>query len=815
MNWENVPPGAPGISPTWSSSDKDFVTSALGSSRLWVTIGHGVLNEVYWPSTGEPRLRDLTFYLVGKDAQGQARWIDLKRVRAYRLSTYRDAIPLLTVTHHGDDYELELEVVPDSDRDCVMIRYAIKGDYRLVVIVAPHLDGDGTSGTAWVDADLFAEGRHCKAALCLSSQDGFVDQSAGFAGHSDGWQDLAQHGRLTWHYPRADNGNVVLSAGLAGAEGVLSLAISDDAPGARTLARSSLADGFDTVRARFIETWERWCKQFDIAEVIRKAKTRSGQRPPKEIGKEFMKEATLSATILKIHEDRNFPGALVASLSVPWGSSTNNLGGYHLVWPRDTVMTAFAFIAIDHLNEASKILSHLVAAQQPDGHWTQNYYPSGIPYWTGIQLDEAALPILLAAKLKELGVAEPVGVPSMVRRAVAFIARNGPSSQQGRWEENPGINPYTLATLVAALIAAAPWLDKEETAEAQDIADEWNDRLDEWCVVTSSRWTKEVGVPDHFIRIRPTYEMPGAPDEVNLQNRNGERIAASNLVAFEFSYLTRLGLRAPDDPVIANTIRVVDHALGVETPSGIVFHRYNEDGYGEHEDGSAFDGSGIGRLWPFLAGERGHLAVDRGEDARPWLKTMVACSSAGGLMPEQVWDRAPIKGRRLYPGRPSGSAMPLLWTHAEFLKLLMTNHTGKPVERLASVEKRYGAARPKPKLVRWSSKVRCDSVPDGCGFEIQDDQPFDLHYGFDGWKGVKDRAAAQNVFGQWCVRLEPKELAGHSALNFTRRWGDAWEGVDHAIVLAEPKPATAPRRKVAAKGAAKPAAKKGRKTAKT
>ncbi len=49
--------GSPGVAPTWCSSDKDFVTTALGTSRLWATIGHGIINEVYWPSTGEPQIR--------------------------------------------------------------------------------------------------------------------------------------------------------------------------------------------------------------------------------------------------------------------------------------------------------------------------------------------------------------------------------------------------------------------------------------------------------------------------------------------------------------------------------------------------------------------------------------------------------------------------------------------------------------------------------------------------------------------------------------------------------------------------------------
>src|SRR5258705_10744728 len=124
--------GAPGIAPTWCSSDKDFVTTALGSSRLWATIGRGIVNEVYWPSTGQPQIRDLGFYLVGND-----RWIDLKRERRYRLPTPGPGLPALTIVHHGDDYQLTLELLPDPLRDVLLVRFALHGSYRLVVIFAP------------------------------------------------------------------------------------------------------------------------------------------------------------------------------------------------------------------------------------------------------------------------------------------------------------------------------------------------------------------------------------------------------------------------------------------------------------------------------------------------------------------------------------------------------------------------------------------------------------------------------------------------------------------------------------------------------
>ncbi|MDO5759088.1 MAG: hypothetical protein Q4P24_16795 [Rhodobacterales bacterium] len=396
--------GAPGIRPTWTSSDKDFVTTGLGRSRLWATIGHGVLNEVYWPSTGQPRLRDVTFYLVGYD-----RWLDLKRIRQYRLSQPGPAIPLVTVTHEGADYTLELEFLPDPDRDALLVRYRLTGAYALVMIAAPHLDGAGTCAHAWVDGELFAVGGG-GTALCVASSDGFVDTSVGFVGESDGWQDLSRHGRLTYAFRTARNGNVALTARLPHKSGELALAFSNDIDGARTLARSALSEGCAPIRDAFIAGWQDWNSALaPLADIAAHA-------APPDLAASLHGAGLLSATVLKTHEDRNYVGALVASLSMPWGSSGNTLGGYHLVWPRDTTLAAFAFIAINQCDDALRILTHLIATQLDDGHWAQNFYPSGAAFWTGEQLDEAAFPVLLAAKLRELGHAEPHGTGRMVRR---------------------------------------------------------------------------------------------------------------------------------------------------------------------------------------------------------------------------------------------------------------------------------------------------------------------------------------------------------------------------------------------------------------
>ena len=82
----------------------------------------------------------------------------------------------------------------------------------------------------------------------------------------------------------------------------------------------------------------------------------------------------------------------------------DDLGGYHLVWPRDLVETAGGFIAMGAHEHVRRVLRYLQVTQEPDGHWSQNMWLDGTPYWHGIQMDETALPILLVDLAARQGV---------------------------------------------------------------------------------------------------------------------------------------------------------------------------------------------------------------------------------------------------------------------------------------------------------------------------------------------------------------------------------------------------------------------------
>src|ERR1700733_12939093 len=115
-----APQGPNSPSPTWTSSAKDIVTTALGTSRVWVTMGFGIVNEIYWPATGNPQIRDLGFIVFGPKG-----WHEVKRVANYKLTTPGPHIPLPQIVHEHPDYRLEFELVPDPERDVVLISYRL------------------------------------------------------------------------------------------------------------------------------------------------------------------------------------------------------------------------------------------------------------------------------------------------------------------------------------------------------------------------------------------------------------------------------------------------------------------------------------------------------------------------------------------------------------------------------------------------------------------------------------------------------------------------------------------------------------------
>ena len=200
---------------------------------------------------------------------------------------------------------------------------------------------------------------------------------------------------------------------------------------------------------------------------------------------------------------------------------------------------------------------------------------------------------------------------------------------------------------------------------------------------------------------------------VPIKNRppgDGDDRPAAAIVSPDALALVRFGLRAADDPRIVDTVKVIDALLRCDLPQGPVWYRYTGDGYGEHADGAPFDGTGIGRPWPLLTGERAHyeLAAGRPDEAARLLATLEGCAGGGGLLPEQVWDGADMPQHELTRGGPTGSAMPLVWAHAEHIKLLRSLRDGAVFDMPPQGAKRYVEGKTPSTLRSWrfNNKVR-------------------------------------------------------------------------------------------------------------
>ena len=145
----------------------------------------------------------------------------------------------------------------------------------------------------------------------------------------------------------------------------------------------------------------------------------------------------------------------------------------------------------------------------------------------------------------------------------------------------------------------------------------------------------------------------------------------------------RLGVKKPGDPFVAASLPEVDSVIRV----GSLYYRYNHDGYGEKANGSPYDGTGVGRLWPLLTGERGEFELANGRSAASHLRVIAEASNDGWMIPEQVWDQPDAYGFEF--GEGTGSATPLAWSMAVYLRLAESIDAGKPVETPSVVADRY------------------------------------------------------------------------------------------------------------------------------
>jgi glucoamylase len=787
--------GQPGIPPRWTHSAKDAVGTAYAdSSRVWFTVARGIVNEVYFPTVDRPQIRDLQYLIT----DGTTFFHDERRHLTSKVE-YLDSHGLgVQVTSVDPDgrYQLHKQIITDPHQPCVLIQTRLEPDSRFVgklrmfALLAPHLEGGGSSNSGYV---AVRAGRETLVAnkgrtwLALGASLPFLRRSCGFVGRSDGWTDLAENYQLDWEFDTAEDGNIALTGEIdltTGHEFVLGLAFGETLHHAVTILYQSLGFAFADHKQRFIRQWSRACRRL---------------APLAEASDDGGQLYRTSHNLLLAHEDKTYPGATIASLSIPWGEvhGDEDLGGYHLVWTRDMVKSAIGLLAAGNTEQPLRALIYLASAQRPDGGFYQNFWIDGEPYWQGIQLDAVALPIILAWRLQQARALRNFDPYAMVLRASGYLIREGPATPQERWEENSGYSPSTLAANIAALSCAACFAaNRGDDQTAQFIhayADFLEQHVERWTVTTEGALLP--GVRRHYIRIHPVDPRDPEPNEdpnagmLALRNRPpGAHSAfpAKDIVDAGFLDLVRYGIRAPDDPLIVDTLRVIDAILKVDTPLGPCWHRYNNDGYGERQDGAPFTGYGKGRAWPLLTAERGHYELAAGHDVRPVIRAMEAFAGDTGLLPEQVWDEANRPEFYMTFGRPTGSAMPLVWAHAEYIKLLRSTLDGVVFDRIPAVAGRYQRADPpaRTRYEMWKFNRRCRTIQPGCTLRILAGAAFRLRWTADEWQNVIDSASTPTAVGVDFVDI-PVPANQTAPFRFTFFWTGPgrWEGSDFSVAI--------------------------------
>jgi glucoamylase len=783
--------GAPGIEPRWTRSTKEGIGTAYHTScRVWFTHSHGIINELYYPNVDCPNTRDLQFLITDGATFCHEERRDLRHQIEYpEKSTlyYR-----LTTTDPEGRYRLVKDVITDPHSSVFLMKTRLEvmhkefeGKLKVYALLAPHMKrlGQGNSGW-WSDVD-------CRPVFRVQREDlhmvfgcapDFTRRSVGYVGFSDGWQDLMDNFRMDWEFQKAENGNIALTAEIdlsRGSEFVLGVAFGRSSQSASTKLLLSLSVSFEKHLATYIKQWKR------ASEDVLNSPVAGFTGDEGHLYR-------LSRLILLSHEDKIYPGALVASMSIPWGESKSDvdLGGYHLVWPRDLVKSASALLATGQTATPLRSLVWLACIQARDGAVPQNSWVNGDAYWAGKQLDEVAAPILLAWRLhraQALGQFDPW---TLVVRAARYLILNGPVTGQERWEENSGYSPATLAWVIAALVCGAEFARRVIGEAAGNFVFEYADwvsaHLEDWTV--TRRGELVAGKTCHYIRINPA--DPGRPGEVPdpdsamLQIANGGGLhLARHIVSGDFLELVRLGVRGPHDPLIVDSIEVIDRVLKRDLPQGPSWRRYNHDGYGQKDDGSAFDGSGTGRCWPLLTGERGHYELAAGRDPFPFIKAMEGFANAGAMLPEQVWDESDLPNGHMECGGPTGSAMPLCWTHAEYVTLVRSRMDGVGFDFIPSVYKRYVETKPQSKIEMWTLAHQLSRVPTGKRLRIILGASATVHWSTDGWQTVHDQQTSDSGLGCWFAELPTAELDRGSRVLFTFRWPDRWEGRDFAVEI--------------------------------
>jgi glucoamylase len=684
-------PGAPGEKSDWVPGDKaGFGTSHTTASKVWYTLSRGTLNEIYYPRIDTPSIRDSQFVVTDGSTFTDREDRDATH-RVELLSptslTYRQVN-----TASSGAWRITKTFVTDPARSSVLERVRLESltgaPLRLYLLHDPALSMTGNDDTGRTVGEALVSSDASNASAVVTSP-ALTGGTSGYRGtSSDPWTDLSADHDLDNTYTAAAPGNVVQAArvpvtGQAGSQDVtVSIGFGDKAGRAIAAAQSSLDGGFAAARTAYDAGWAAYL---------------GGLRPVPDSARDWATEWKVSAMVLAASEDKTVRGGYVAAPGRPWAwaNSLQDLAVYHAVWSRDLYQIATGLLAVGDSAGANRALDFLWNVQQrPDGSFPQNSRLDGTPVFGDLQMDEVAFPIVLAHELGRTGASDW----AHVKKSADYVVEHGPQTPQERWENAKGWSPATIAAEIAGLVCAADIArknnDDASAATYEQTADDWQQKVQGWTATTTGPYSAD----PYYLRITATGE-PDSGTQMQVSD-GGPLIDERYVVDPSFLDLVRLGVKRADDPVIRNSLTVVDEQLSYTTPNGRFWHRASFDGYGEKRDGSQWEptpaGSDItqGRGWPLLGGERGEYALTAGQPgaAQELLDTMGrAAADDSHFMPEQVWDdQAPSGEPGFPPGEHTFSALPLAWTHAQFLRLAANIDAGHDVETPQVVACRYG-----------------------------------------------------------------------------------------------------------------------------
>lgn len=810
-------PNGPGASSNWTPSNDTFLGTAATTgttSDIWFTGTNGIVGEIFYPTADTANTTDLQF-LIGDSGHS---WVDEEKVDTTSTVALNNAHSLawtVTNTAKNGKYKIVKTIYTDPTRNSLIQQVtfsALTGNlsnYLLYVLYNPTMHGAGNNNTSTTQVfnnttmliSSDPTGTYASAlAASLPYQSGMT--SSGFVGQNDGWTDLKGSSNcgsgtcpdhtLSFTYGAANNGNTaqtgLLDLSNGGANNLstmtsltFNLVLSfGQGTSATTSAEQTLAgtlgDNFSTLLNTYISQWNTFDNGLHTPPAV--GSTQAIQQARQQ-------EYYLAANVLKASQDKQ-TGAFIAGLGTPWGDSNGDGDfGYHMVWERDMYEFSSALIVAGDTADPRRAAQWAFnTQQQSDGHFPQNSYVNGTPAWTGIQMDEQAFPIMLAWKL---GLTDSATF-AHIKNAANYIIAHGPSTGEERWEENGGYSPSTIAAEIAGLVCAADIARINGDTTDQTIwnatADFWQGMVQNWTFTT----TGSLGGGFYFERI----DNNGNPNDgatINIANGGGSYDERS-IVDAGFLELVRHGVFPANSPYITLSLPVIDSTIEQTINGNQYWYRYNHDGYGEHADGSNYNGTGIGQLWPIFSGERGIYNVATGNSAEAALTAMMASANGSGMIPEQIWNNSAPSG--FTPGTPTKSMNPLNWAMGEFITLLFSASTSTIADEPSVVANRYvsGAYQPHAGLtIDYSSSqaVAGKALTIYYHGSLDNQSHVDLHWGYNNWTSPQDIQMVKRSsdgFWQATVSLPSNATALNMAFNNNNGTWDNNGGNNYNITIA-------------------------------